>query len=79
MNENNYFVHRIKRTNATWDKGIEVHSTYDDAKQAYHAYLGAYAYGHNEGTDFVQCIITDMSGAELMKENWLAVQPEPNA
>ena len=77
--ENKFFMHRIKRNNAQWDKGIEVHDTYDAAKQSYHAYLGAYAYGHNEGTDFVQCIITDMIGAELMKENWRAVQPEPNA
>ena len=77
--ENKFFMHRIKRNNDIWDKGIEVHDTYDAAKQSFHAYLGAYAYGHNEGTDFVQCIITDMSGAELMEENWRAVQPEPNA
>lgn len=79
MNENNFFMHRIKRNNGQWDKGIEVHDTYDAAKQSFHAYLGAYAYGHNEGTDFVQCIITDMSGSELMKENWIVPQPEQTA
>ena len=72
MNENKFFMHRVKRTSGEFDKGIEVKDTYDAAKQSYHAYLGAYAYGNNANTDFVQAMITDMSGAILMQETWLA-------
>lgn len=70
--ENKFFMHRIKHTNGTWDKGIEIKDTYDDAKQSYHAYLGAYAYGHDANTDFVQCMITDQfsGGMVLMDETW---------
>ena len=70
--ENKIFMHRIKHTNGTWDKGIEIKDTYDDAKQSYHAYLGAYAYGHDANTDFVQCMITDQfsGGMVLMDETW---------
>ena len=76
--ENKFFMHQIKRTNGTIDKGIAVKDTYDAAKQSYHAYLGAYAYGNNAETDFVQCMITDMSGATLMQETWKAPdEPEP--
>lgn len=71
MNENKFFMHQIKRTNGEFTKGIVINNTYDDAKQGYHAYLGAYAYGHEANTDFVQCMITDMSGATLMQETWL--------
>lgn len=70
---NKYFLHQIKSTNGTIEKGIVVKDTYDDAKQAYHAYLGAYAYGHDENTDFVQCSITGVSTAKpLIEETWLA-------
>lgn len=70
--ENKFFLHQIKRTNGTIDKGIVVKDTYDGAKQGYHAYLGAYAYGNNADTDFVSCMITDMSGMVLMTETWNA-------
>lgn len=73
MNENKFFMHRVKRTNGTYDKGIEVKDTLDDAKQSYHAYLGAYAYEHDANTDFVQCMITDQlsGGMVLMTETWI--------
>lgn len=78
MNENMFFMHRIKRTNGTFDKGIEVKDSYAAAKQSYHAYLGAYAYGQNPDTDFVSCHITDMSGMALMAETWRKpAEPEP--
>lgn len=68
-----YFMHRIKRTTGgTFDKGIEVHDSMGSAKQAYHAYLGAYAYGHNAETSYVSCSITDMGGYEVIKETWIA-------
>lgn len=65
-----YFLHQIKRTNETYDKGIVVKETYEAAKQGYHAYLGAYAYGQNPQTDFVNAMITDDHGAVLMNECW---------
>lgn len=79
--QNTYFLHQIKRTNGTVDKGIVVKDSYEAAKQGYHAYLGAYAYGQNTSTDFVSCEITDTYGARLMSETWAApeepvVEPE---
>ncbi len=70
--ENMFFLHQIKRTNGTYDKGIVVKATYEAAKQSYHAYLGAYAYGQNADTDFVSCMITDQlsGGMVLMAETW---------
>lgn len=73
-----FFMHRIKHSNETWDKGIEVKETLEDAKQSYHAYLGAWAYGHDQNTDFVNCMISNESGAIKMNEVWKAVVPEPN-
>ena len=77
MNENKFFIHEIKRTTGTVEKGIVVKDTYDGAKQGYHAYLGAYAYGNNANTDFVSCMITDISGVILMAETWNAPISEP--
>lgn len=68
--ENKFFLHQIKCTSGTYSKGIVVANTYDDAKQGYHAYLGAYAYGHEQNTDFVSCHITDRSGTVLLAETW---------
>ncbi len=79
MNENKFFIHEIKRTNNTIEKGIVVKDTFDGAKQGYHAYLGAYAYGNNPDTDFVSCMITDKTRTVLMAETWSAPQSELNA
>lgn len=69
--ENKFFLHQIKRTNGTYDKGIVVKDTYEAAKQSYHAYLGAYAYGNDKNVDFVQCMITEQfSDGVLMAEAW---------
>lgn len=65
-----FFLHQIKRTGNVFDKGIVVKDSYDAAKQGYHAYLGAYAYGNNPDTDFVSVEITDSTGALLMAETW---------
>ena len=72
MSENKFFLHQIKCTNGVYDKGIVVKDTYEAAKQSYHAYLGAYAYGQNAETDFVSCYITDRlsGGMGLMAETW---------
>ena len=69
-----FFMHQIKRTGETIDKGIVVKDTYEAAKQSYHAYLGAYAYGQSASTDFVSCMITDTSGTVLMAETWMAAE-----
>lgn len=83
---NIFFLHRIKRTGGAFDKGIEVkdsgtsEANFEAAKQAYHAFLGAYAYGHDANTDFVSCMITDISGAviEPYNETWRKTEkPEP--
>lgn len=71
-----HFLHQIKRTDGTFSKGIVVADTFDAAKQSYHAYLGAYAYGHEANTDFVSCMITDMWGTVLLSETWNAPVPE---
>ena len=76
MNVNKFFIHEIRGHGGTIDnKGIVVAETYDAAKQGYHAYLGAYAYGHDQNTDFVSCMITDISGSVLMAETWIAPAP----
>ena len=77
--ETKFFLHQIKRTNGTIDKGIVVKDSYEAAKQGFHAYLGAYAYGQNADTDFVSCEITDIYGARLMDETWVKAEPEPEA
>lgn len=78
--ESKFFMHRIKRAKNTFDKGVEVKDTFEAAKQSYHAYLGAYAYGQDKDTDFVSCHITDMSGTVLMSETWVKpTEQEPEA
>ena len=76
--ENKYFLHQIKRTNGAFEKGIVVKDTFEAAKQSYHAYLGAYAYGHDPNTDFVSCMISDMGGKPLgpFDEHWNAEEEE---
>lgn len=75
--ENKFFLHQIKRTSGSIDKGIVVKDTFEGAKQSYHAYLGAYAYGQNAGTDYVSCEITDVYGTRMMGETWVGPEPEP--
>ena len=87
---NIFFLHRIKhlinpaQNQAEWDKGIEVKfggtskENFEAARQAYHAYLGAYAYGHDANVDFVDCKITDITGQVIQPfdETWKK-DPEP--
>ena len=75
--ENKFFMHQIKRTNGAIDKGSVVKDSFEGAKQSYHAYLGAYAYGQNADTDFVSCMITDSYGSLLMAETWNLNPTEP--
>ena len=70
--ENKFFMHRIKRTSDTFDKGIEIHDTYESAKGAFYAYMGSYAYGRAQdaNVNFVSCEITDMNGIRLDADTW---------
>lgn len=78
--EKKYFLHQIKRNNGTIDKGIVVKDSFEAAKQGYHAYLGAYAYGQDANTDYVSCMIIGTSGTVLLSETWIkATEPEPEA
>ena len=74
-----FFLHQIKHTNGSYEKGIAVKDSLDDALQSYHAYFGAYAYGHDTNTDFVHCMITDAYGSVVGKNNeyWNAKLKEP--
>lgn len=71
-----YFLTQIKRTNGTFEKGCVIKDTFDAIKQSYHAYLGAYAYGHDEKTDYVQCIVTDINGMVNLAETWNGMEED---
>ena len=73
-----YFLTQVKRTKGTFEKGCVVKDTLDGVKQSYHAYLGAYAYGNNADTDYVQCLVTDINGLIFMNETWNHIKEEPN-
>lgn len=60
--ENKFFLVQIHRKNGTYTKGVVVHDSLDAARQGYHAYLGAYGYGHDATIDFVECMVVDMCG-----------------
>lgn len=49
-----YFLHQIKLTNGNYDKGIVIKESFESAKQSYHAYLGAYAYGQNPDSSVIR-------------------------
>ena len=76
--ENTYFLHQIKRTNGIIEKGIVVKDSLDAVLQSYHAYLGAYAYGHDTNTDYVACMITGVFGNIIAPYNeyWIAPTQE---
>ena len=76
--ENKFFMHKARMAgDEIIDKSTEAHDTYDSAKQSMHAYLGAYAYGHEKNITFVQAFITDKTKHEpLMGETWNAPETE---
>lgn len=51
--DNVVFLARAKRIEATgaYEKGLEVRPSLDDARQGFHAYMAAYAYGHDQTVD----------------------------
>ena len=64
MKVENFFLVQIKRTKGVIEKGVVVKSDLDSALQSFHAYLGAYAYGNNKDTDYVQVGIKDPNGVD---------------
>lgn len=77
--EDKIFLARIKRNKTTGvvEKGLEIRNGLDDAKQGFHAYLAAYAYGHDANTDYVQCTLFNGDNRILLGETWALVEPEP--
>lgn len=61
---------QIKRTSGNIEKGCVIKQTLDEVKQSYHAYLGAYAYGHDANTDYVMCEVMDAKGNRMEFEVW---------
>ena len=72
-----FFLVQVKRTNGTIEKGVVVKDTPDDAKQSYHAYLGAYAFGKDANTDYVMVEILDSKGLGIKGEYWEKAVEEP--
>jgi hypothetical protein len=66
--EDKCFLVQIKHTNDVYEKGVVVKESLNDALQSLHAYFGAYGYGHDLSTDYVQCAILDMNGANRRSE-----------
>lgn len=62
-----YLLTQAKRKNGTMEKGCVVHTNPDDARQGFHAYLSAYGYGHESGTDYCIAYVTDTNGAVIEK------------
>lgn len=74
-----YFMTQVKRTNGVYEKGCVVKDSLDDARQSYHAYLGAYGYGHDTNTDYVLCYIVGDNGAtfdSVIDDRRPGAQPE---
>lgn len=77
--EEKYFMHRIKKENGAYTKGIEVHDTIDSAIGSFHAYMKqGYDNPNNPDITFVSCCITDISGSVYkdFDETWTKVGEE---
>mgnify|MGYP003391085884 CR=1 FL=1 len=72
--ENVCFLVQIKHTANVYEKGVVVKTAdtldhaIEAAKQSFHAYFGAYGYGHDTNTDFVMCMICLDDGRIVMNE-----------
>lgn len=78
--EEKFFLVQIYRKNEVYTKGVVVHDSLDAARQGYHAYLGAYGYGHDATIDFVECMVVDMSGVvrdSCVDDRILRPEPTP--
>lgn len=76
--EEKYFLTQVKRNNGTYEKGVVVKNSLDAARQSFHAYLGAYAYGNAANTDYVAVAIMAMDGRITDNVVWNNIPvPEP--
>lgn len=73
MNEGKCFLVEVQRKNGEYTKGVVVHNSLDAARQGYHAYLGAYAYGHDNSIDYVLAAVLDMDGMVRDSCVWNAI------
>jgi len=62
-----YFMHRIQRSNGSFQKGVEVHDTMDSAILAFWGRMKL-GYGKTDN-DYVSCKITDENGNVVMPYN----------
>ena len=75
--DDKYFLVRVKRTNGTIEKGVEVKDDLDAAYQSFFAYLGAYGYGKDASTDYVMVHILNNKGLGIEGRTWEAPAPDP--
>lgn len=75
-----YFLTQVKHTNGTWEKGVVVKDTENEARQSFHAYLGAYGYGKDTNTDYVAVFIANIEGAVIASviDNRIPVEEQTN-
>ena len=72
-----FILTQVKHTNGNFEKGAVIKNTLEEVLQSYHAYLGAYGYGHDANTDYVLCEVMDAHGNRMAFEVWDGtVQPE---
>lgn len=57
-----YFVSTIHRDNGTYTKGVAIKDTPDEAQQAFHNEITAWAYGKVATCDYVCAYIHDSNG-----------------
>lgn len=72
-----YLLTQAKRKNGTMEKGCAIHSNSDDARQGFHAYLSAYGYGHESGTDYVFACVHDTNGSVIEPPVVWGNEPDP--
>ena len=74
--EQKFFLTQIQRKNNEYTKGVVIKDTLDEARQAFHAYLGAYGFGHDETIDYVAVYIADIDGriTDCCVDNRIAVE-----
>lgn len=79
--EAKYFMHRIKKENGSYSKGIEVHDTLESAVGSFHSYMKV---GYNNpnypNVTYVACKVTDVNGNVVgdYDEVWPKNDKEPN-
>ncbi len=75
-----YFLTQVKHTNGTWEKGVVVKDTENEARQSFHSYLGAYGYGKDANTDYVAVFIANIEGVVIASviDNRIPVEGQTN-